>query len=533
MKKVLYIVPHLSTGGLPQYTLKMMEQFGKDFEIYCIEYQDITGGVLVVQRNRILNLLNNRFYSLPNDKSLMIDIIGEIRPDIIHFQEIPDSFVSTELLQQIYKDDRNYKIVVTTHGSNTNPKDIIYGADKFILVSQWSKDRFIEVFDKNICDVWEYPINNIEYDKDLAKKELGFDTNYKHILNVGLFTPGKNQGELIELAKKIKDKPIKFHFVGNQADNFQDYWKPLMQDLPENCVWHNERSDVDMFYKAADVFYFTSNLELNPLVVKESLSYGLPTFIKKLPTYRDEYDGIVHYITNDIDINIKKLLEILQVNETEKKIIAMHMITDIDTDREVDSMISLTKLENYGIEYIPCVNRRYTELPPKETCMYPEKISHKSGNTLTPAHYGCYLAHKNAVLDGINKNADYMLVFECDAIIDVSYEEFIEKLNLSCKILNDTDLLMFSFGFHNNTNIIEKQKDYVVVNKFYGAHAYLIPKKSYKIFVDLFENEKWNVTDLLYAEKLNNYKIGIFEKPITKQAAGFSILDEVYHDERY
>jgi hypothetical protein len=29
------------------------------------------------------------------------------------------------------------------------------------------------------------------------------------------------------------------------------------------------------------------------------------------------------------------------------------------------------------------------------------------------------------------------------------------------------------------------------------------------------------------------YKIGIFEKPITKQAAGFSILDKVHHEDRY
>ena len=533
MKKLVYIVPHLSTGGLPQYTLKMIQEFIKEFDVYCIEYSDHTGGKYVVQRNQVVDLLGNNFYSLPENKTEMIDIIYKINPDVIHFQEIPDSFVDVNILEKIYKPDRTYNIVVTTHGSLTEPSKIIFGADKFILVSQWSKDRFTEIFDKNICDVWEYPIDNFDYDKDLAKKELGFDKNYKHVLNVGLFTPGKNQGELIELAKRLQDKPIKFHFVGNQAGNFQQYWGPLMQDLPSNCIWHNERSDVDVFYKAADAFYFTSNLELNPLVVKESLSYGLPTFIKKLPTYRDEYDGIVNYITDDTDTNIRKLLEILQVNENKKTIIAMHMITDIDTDREVDSMISLTKLENYGIEYIPCVNRRYTELPPKDTCMYPERISNKPGNTVTPAHYGCYLAHKNAVLDGVNKNSDYILVFECDAIIDVSYDEFIEKLNLSCKILNDTDLLMFSFGFHNNSNIIEKQKDHWIVNKFYGAHAYLIPKKSYKIFVDLFENEKWNVTDLLYAEKLNNYKIGIFEKPITKQAAGFSILDEVYHEERY
>lgn len=311
MEKLLYIVPHLSTGGLPQYTLKMIQEFIKEFDVYCIEYSDHSGGQYVVQRNQVVDLLGNNFYSLPENKIEMVDIIDNISPDIIHFQEIPDSFVDVDILEKVYKEDRPYNIVVTTHGSLTEPSNIIFGADKYILVSDWSKDRFTEVFDESICDIWEYPITNIEYDKDLAKKELGFDPEYKHVLNVGLFTPGKNQKELIELAKEFKNNKVIFHFVGNQAINFKNYWEPIMKDLPDNCIWHGERSDADKFYKAADVFYFTSNFELNPLVVKEALSYGLPTFIKKLDTYKNCYDGLVTYILNDKQANINRLKESL------------------------------------------------------------------------------------------------------------------------------------------------------------------------------------------------------------------------------
>ena len=79
MKKILYIVPHLSTGGLPQYTLKMIQEFSKEFEVYCIEYQDISGGTLTVQRNRISKELNEKFYSLTHDS---IDIH---RFDMLYF----------------------------------------------------------------------------------------------------------------------------------------------------------------------------------------------------------------------------------------------------------------------------------------------------------------------------------------------------------------------------------------------------------------------------------------------------------------
>ena len=57
MKKIIFITPHLSTGGLPQFLLDKIGVLFNDFEVFLIEYQDITGGVLVVQRNKLKNYL--------------------------------------------------------------------------------------------------------------------------------------------------------------------------------------------------------------------------------------------------------------------------------------------------------------------------------------------------------------------------------------------------------------------------------------------------------------------------------------------
>ena len=81
-----------------------------------------------------------------------------------------------------------------------------------------------------------------------------------------------------------------------------------MESVPTNCIVHGERNDVDKFYKAADIFYFTSNFELSPLAVKEALSYNLPTFIKKLHTYKNMYDDKVNYIVGDKNENKKNIL---------------------------------------------------------------------------------------------------------------------------------------------------------------------------------------------------------------------------------
>jgi hypothetical protein len=64
-----------------------------------------------------------------------------------------------------------------------------------------------------------------------------------------------------------------------------------METKPDNCIVWGERDDVDTFLQASDVHLFTSNTELNPLSIKESLEYKIPTFIFNLPTYEKKYDG--------------------------------------------------------------------------------------------------------------------------------------------------------------------------------------------------------------------------------------------------
>jgi glycosyltransferase involved in cell wall biosynthesis len=309
MKKLLFIVPHLSTGGMPQFVLKQIEILKEEYDISLVEWENITGGVYVVQRNAVESILGSKFYSLSLNKTELLSILSDVEPDIVHFHEIPETFVNAGILNNIYSADRDYHIVVTTHSSTTNPSTIKYTADRYVLVSEWSKDVFDKFFKGEIeCEVWEYPIEKYQYDKDSAKEELGWNKDYKHILNVGLFTRGKNQGELFELAKEFENEKFMFHFVGNQAVNFKDYWGPIMESIPTNCIVHGERNDVDKFYKAADLFYFTSNFELSPLAVKEALSYNLPTFIKKLHTYKNMYDEKVTYIVGDKSENKKNIL---------------------------------------------------------------------------------------------------------------------------------------------------------------------------------------------------------------------------------
>jgi hypothetical protein len=164
-KKLLYVAPHLSTGGQPQYLYKQVNEFIKDFEIEVVEINNSGGDAFVVQKNRIKSLVP--VHTLAEDKSRILQIIEDFKPDIIHFQEIPQFDLPLFALDVIFRKDRPYFIVASTHGSLTNPSEIAYHPDRYILVSEWSRQRFIETGVET--DIWEYPIEEYEFNKRQMK----------------------------------------------------------------------------------------------------------------------------------------------------------------------------------------------------------------------------------------------------------------------------------------------------------------------------------------------------------------------------
>jgi glycosyltransferase involved in cell wall biosynthesis len=309
MDKLLYVAPHLSTGGLPQYLTKKIELLKNNFEIYLVEWSDCTGGVLVVTRNKIVKLVDkDKFFTLGENKQELIDIINQVKPDIIHLEEIPEFFMDFDIANQIYTEDRTYKIVETSHDSSYDTTQKKFYPDKFMFVSQWQINQYNDIDIPKV--LVEYPIKYIERpDRQEALQKLGLDPDKKHILHIGLFTPRKNQAEFFAYAKALPQ--YEFHCVGNQADNFKHYWEPLMNDKPDNLTWWNERTDVDAFYQAMDLFLFTSrgtnnDKETMPLVIREAVSYQIPILIHNLPVYLNYWDDYnVNYLdTTDFSYNL-------------------------------------------------------------------------------------------------------------------------------------------------------------------------------------------------------------------------------------
>jgi autotransporter strand-loop-strand O-heptosyltransferase len=295
-KNILFLAPHLSTGGMPQFLLKRIEtlnslkNFNHGYNIFVVEYECVSD-IYTVQRNKIKELVKDNFFSLGADKLELIKIVKENSIDLIHIENEAEGFDSN-LMKLLYSDDRSYRIVETCHNVIFDSKRKVFIPDGFAYCTPYHAMTFKEL---NIySELLEYPIMPKSFEQSQRSEiieRLGFNSNKINVLNVGLWTKGKNQGEGIEIARKYTD--IDFHFVGNQAENFKDYWQPLMVNLPENVKVWGEQSNIDEFMIACDMFMFNSINECNPLVLKEAISHRLPIYAHNLPQYCGIYDDYI------------------------------------------------------------------------------------------------------------------------------------------------------------------------------------------------------------------------------------------------
>jgi autotransporter strand-loop-strand O-heptosyltransferase len=335
---------------MPQFVLKRIEsllEYKNEIEVFLVEYSQFSD-TYIVQRNKIIELLDvGHFWTLgwftePEKKYQLIDIIKENEIDIVHIEEIPEGFESfnkipLDILNQLYDNNRTWKIVESCHNiwfdGNSNKKlhpDYYSFVTPYHLTSQFNKLNTPK-------KVWEYPIEDKVsdilkeysiYDKShkvptlkkiIERENLQISMTKTHILNVGLWTEGKNQKEGIEVARLVENThpDLHFHFIGNQASNFENYWGPIMNNLPKNVTVWGEREDVDTFMKACDVLMFNSTWECNPLVVREAINYGMKIMTRNLPQYMGMFDEYITPIKSNNYEDIKNtLLELLNLNKT-------------------------------------------------------------------------------------------------------------------------------------------------------------------------------------------------------------------------
>jgi hypothetical protein len=553
MKTLLIITPHMSTGGCPQVVAKKVELLREYYNVIVVEWECVAW-LFVVQRNRVIDMIGNKFISLSDNKEYdLFNVVEDYDPEYIMIEEFSETFIPNHIMRRLYSKDRKYQIFETTHSSHPQPNWKRFLPDKFIFVSPYS----LEVFkDMGVpMDLIEYPIEERNPVKEHHQSILGLDPEYKHVINVGLFTHGKNQGYAFEIARLLQDYKIQFHFIGNQAGNFIDYWKPIMETKPDNCIVWGERSDVDSFVQSCDVHLFTSRLELNPLSIKESLEYGKPTMIFDLHTYMGKYSGEknINFLTGDPYKDAENLVSILGIEKMQRKIPkikVVHLLLNPDEPQDLPeegwrstvekqnfSLQCWEKMKNKFHEYVPrytVVNR--TELP-YENCMCPEIINpskelKNDPPVLTYGHYGAYKAHTEGIYENFDEDLDALIIAEGDSFTDLSSEDFYEKVleayylgeKEGAKLISFAGPLYMTGGeYWNETKEIGNWLD---VHHFLLGTTYMIMKSHRGDILEKIKVKGWHSPDLWLAWTYSGrIKMLTSKIPIVYQKEGYSVLD--------
>jgi hypothetical protein len=351
-----------------------------------------------------------------------------------------------------------------------------------------------------------------------------------------------------------------FHFVGNQAGNFEHYWGPIMETKPDNCVVWGEREDVDTFLQASDIHLFTSNMELNPLSIKESLGYSLPTFIFNLHTYMNKYDDFenVVFLTGDKFKDANLILDnlglpILEIKPINIKVV--HLLLDPNKQEDILDLnwkstiekqnLSIQCWENMKDKFTSYVQRysvvNRTELP-YENCMDPRIINpskefKNEPPVLTYGHYGAYRAHTQGIKENFDSDVDILIIAEGDSYTDLSPDEFYNSIIEAHSLCKRIDGKIVSFAgpcYMTGGEWWNMTKDHGIfmeVPHFLMGTTYLVMKSERENILNKVDNTGWHSPDFWLAWNYNmKSKILVSKEKLVYQKEGYSVLDYLEKD---
>jgi len=362
-KKIIFLAPHLSTGGSPSYLKWLIEKkLSENYSVKVIEYC-FYGADYVVQRNQIINLvgeenflsfgyIHDSYEKYEQKTPLLIDYINKENASEIHLNEIVEDFsakpITDGLKEFLYSKNRKFKIFETCHNSTFNFQNKVLLPDEF---------HFCSPFHLKVSENLNVPKKIVEMEipkkmrpeRSGALEKLGLSPDCFHVLNVGLFMVNKNQKYIFDLAEKLQHKNIQFHFVGNTCFLNDCGLTETQKNLP-NCIVHGEKDNVADYMAAMDLFLFPSLLELNPIALKEAISWNMNIFLNNLDVYAGSFDNnqLVTYIEGD---NLFNYLNSDKIAKIDMDITDNNNI-DISFNQEAKVEILGSQSFNYDIKFL-------------------------------------------------------------------------------------------------------------------------------------------------------------------------------------
>jgi glycosyltransferase involved in cell wall biosynthesis len=264
----------------------------------------------------------------------------------------------------------------------------------------------------------------------------------------------------------------------------------------------------------------------------------------------DFYDGDTCYKVEEFKLTKDNLQmyentgKFMWKKKDKPKIKLVHIQTTLNDEREQASRASLERVKDHGWEYILHTNEPYKSLPPAHNCMRPLCVSmelfneqqvQEYGTALTPAHYGCYEAFKNAILMEFH-DCDHLIVCEGDCIIETDIHFFVRKVEECAHLLGPNNIDIMSFGDKDTLehgwpqSPVRKEvnETMYVTDHIIGLQCIMFPIKTATWLKDVLRTHKWDAADMYFNNIFMGHPMGIVYNRLTTQADGFSLIDNTH-----
>jgi hypothetical protein len=134
---ILFLAPHLSTGGMPAFLLKRLESLFNypNVNLFVLEWCDYSH-TFIVQKKKIIEIVGENYFNfgslynlkegIHGKKENLIEFLYKKNIDIIHIEEIPEGFDSfnpfdKKILENLYNKKHPWRIVETCHNMYFKP----------------------------------------------------------------------------------------------------------------------------------------------------------------------------------------------------------------------------------------------------------------------------------------------------------------------------------------------------------------------------------------------------------------------------
>jgi len=293
---------HPSVGGAELVAKTIVEHLNKEHDVF-------------VTTRRLAQKRNAKDFDYPVLEYRPGDVVGfeaqikKIEPDIVLvYSDVFDFF------RQLTSRRQTFKLVLALCGANwlcshRNHMNLLYrnAAHIHALICHSTRER-----DYRLCD--RFPDKTViipngvwtsEFDQNnLTRQDLAADiVQRRWILNVSNFFPGKGQPHLVKMLETLPD-PEQLAYIQVSSDidfaigkQLEGIWKGSLSKLKEKGIAVKFMKNIDRervigFFKQSNVFAFTSEKEVAPMVLLESMAASLPWIASNVGNAEDLQGGI-------------------------------------------------------------------------------------------------------------------------------------------------------------------------------------------------------------------------------------------------